>query len=159
MKIGIIVHSHTGNTLSVAERIKEQLTASGHNVTMEKVLALKDDEPQYANVKFENKPGIEGYDVVFFGCPVRGFSVSPIMHAYLEQLSGLQEKKIICFLTQQFPWKWAGGNHTLRQMDRICSSKGGKVIGLGGINWSRKTRDQDIIELVNHFCNLINRLS
>ncbi len=31
MKIGIIVHSHTGNTLSVAQKIKERLVSGGHS--------------------------------------------------------------------------------------------------------------------------------
>ncbi|MGA1873758.1 MAG: hypothetical protein ACMUHY_08805, partial [Thermoplasmatota archaeon] len=38
MRIGIILYSQTGNTLSVAERIRDRLTKKGHTVKIDKVL-------------------------------------------------------------------------------------------------------------------------
>ena len=42
MKIGILVHSKTGNTYSVAEKLEERLLKEGHLVTFEKVIAEND---------------------------------------------------------------------------------------------------------------------
>lgn len=38
MKIGIILHSQTGNTLSVANKLKEKLISLGHTVNLEQVI-------------------------------------------------------------------------------------------------------------------------
>ena len=43
MKIGIIVHSHTGNTLSVAERIRSELVEKGYDVELKRVSAENED--------------------------------------------------------------------------------------------------------------------
>ncbi len=40
MKIGIIVYSQTGNTFSVAEKLKAKLTAAGHNVNIERLTTV-----------------------------------------------------------------------------------------------------------------------
>jgi len=37
MNIGIIVYSWSGNTLSVAEKLQEKLSAAGHSVALEQV--------------------------------------------------------------------------------------------------------------------------
>lgn len=37
MKVGIVVYSQTGNTLSVATKLKEKLAAAGHSVALEQV--------------------------------------------------------------------------------------------------------------------------
>jgi len=37
MNIGIIVYSQTGNTLSVAKKLEERLSAAGHSVNLEQV--------------------------------------------------------------------------------------------------------------------------
>ena len=38
MKVGLIVWSATGNTLSVAESFADTLTTDGHTVTIEKMI-------------------------------------------------------------------------------------------------------------------------
>ena len=40
MNIGIIIHSFTGNTLSVAEKIRDELGKSGHKASIERVKAV-----------------------------------------------------------------------------------------------------------------------
>jgi len=74
MKIGIIVHSFTGNTLLVAQKLQEALRAAGHTAEVERVV-VKDENPnQSGHVTLENAPDPSGYDFVFFGAPVRGFA-------------------------------------------------------------------------------------
>lgn len=58
MEIGIIVHSLTGNTLSVAERLQERLAADGHDVEIEQLKTIgeeKTNENNSANVSTHRK--------------------------------------------------------------------------------------------------------
>jgi len=53
MKIGIIVYSQTGNTLSVAEKLKEKLAVAGHSAEIEQVMVGASRETGPSN----SKPG------------------------------------------------------------------------------------------------------
>ena len=54
MKIGIVVHSHTGNTYSVAPRLKEELLKDGHSVNLEKVTAVNENQAEARDVRLES---------------------------------------------------------------------------------------------------------
>ena len=43
MEIGIIIHSLTGNTMSVAERLQERLVADGHDVEIEQLKTIGEE--------------------------------------------------------------------------------------------------------------------
>lgn len=147
MKIGIIIHSHTGNTLSVGERLKESLATGGHTVQLEQVTAVNEDPNSREPIRLKSIPDIVPYDAVIFGAPVRGFSLSPVMKAYLSQLTKLSGKKISCFVTEHFPKPWMGGNHSIKQMIRAIEQKGGKVAATGVVNWTSQAREEQIKEL------------
>ncbi len=147
MNIGIIVHSSTGNTLSVANGIMASLISAGHTAEVLRVTAL-DDDPNTANgKKLKDAPDVSPYDVLIFGAPVWAFSLSSVMRAYLAQLPMLSEKKAGCFVTQQLPRSWMGGNHAIRQMKALCSAKGIPVFNTGIIHWSSKDKDSHISAL------------
>lgn len=55
MKIGIIVFSHTGNTLSVAEKLQAKLTAASHSVQLEQVTAAE-ESPRAEKAGLRNAP-------------------------------------------------------------------------------------------------------
>jgi len=148
MKIGIIVHSFTGNTLKVAEKLKEELISIGHNVKLEQVTAVNEDPKQANKVELKNIPDVSSYDAVIFGCPVRGFSLSPVMKLYLSQVSSLKGKKISCFVTHHFPFAWMGGNSTIKQFKAASEAKEGVVTESGIVNWSSKNREKNILEVV-----------
>ncbi|MDY0345196.1 MAG: flavodoxin [Bacilli bacterium] len=149
LKIAIIIHSKTGNTLSVAEKIKDKLVNLGHQVALERVTASNNDEPEVAKIELSNKPGVEGYDAYVFGAPVNGFMLSGVMRAYLAQISELGNKPVYCFLTQYFPFRWMGGNNALRQFKIALNKKSALVKGTGIVNWSNKKRDALIDNTVN----------
>lgn len=144
MKIAIIVHSHTGNTYSVAENLRKRLIQAGHSVNIEKVIAIKDDQTEVAKVQLQTNPDLSTYDGIIFGATVRGFSLSVVMTAYLSQVLSLKGKKIICYVTQFFPYAWMGGKRAIAQMSEICESKGAHISGMGIINWSHKQRKNRI---------------
>ena len=149
MNIGIIVHSHTSNTLSIAEKLKVRLLAEGNLVTLEQVTAVNEDPAAAANVELLAIPDITGYDMLIFGAPVRAFSLSPVMLLYLNQLSSLQGKKISCFVTQQLPFTWLGGNRSIKQMKKAVIAKNGTVNETGVVNWSSKNREDLITDFIN----------
>jgi flavodoxin len=148
MEIGIIVHSQTGNTLSVAERLIEKLTAAGHRAVIKRVSAINDDEIDIQKVRLSERPEIDEYDLLIFGAPVRGFSLSPAMQAYLAGVGSLAGKKTACFITQGFPFPWMGGNRSLRQLAELLANKGSAPYGTGIVNWPNAEKREKLIGAV-----------
>jgi NAD(P)H dehydrogenase (quinone) len=144
MKIGIIVHSFTGHTYSVAEKVQASLLQAGHSAEIERITVQGGEQPSDKQFMIENAPEAGKYDALIFGAPVRAFSISPVIAAYLEQLSSLNGKKVACFVTKHLNTTWTGGNRAISGMKSICESKGGVVAGTGIILWTSKNRDSDI---------------
>lgn len=154
MNIGIIVYSKTGNTKSVALKLKEKLSASGHSVDMKQIETSggTDSNLKITNLKAISK--IEQYDALVFGSPVQGFSLAEVMKNYLTQIASLKNKKVALLVTQMFPFQWMGGNNTIRQMTGICESKGGEISGSAIINWSNPNREEKIKNSVDRLTGL-----
>lgn len=148
MNIGIIVHSKTGNTLSVAERLKERLEPDGNTVTIERVIPENDDPAAAAKSPLKESPDTTPYEMLIFAAPVWAFSLSTVMKKYLDQLPDLQGKKVNCFVTHQFPYAWLGGNRAISQMKKALSGKGVNVNETGVVNWSNKERERNISEVI-----------
>jgi NAD(P)H dehydrogenase (quinone) len=148
------VHSHSGNTLCVAEKLLEQFQAKGHEATIERVVAANEDPSAAAHVVLKIIPDTSIYDILIFAAPVRAFSLSPVMKPYLSQLASLKNKKIGCFVTEQLPYPWMGGNKAIQIMKKLIEEKEGEVLITGIVNWSSKKRDQMITDSVNRLINL-----
>jgi flavodoxin len=145
MRVGIIVHSRTGNTLSVAVRLKERLVAAGHTAVIERVEAENDLEADVAKIKLRQTPNIGAYDVLVFAAPVRGLSLSPVMQAFLATIGSLHEKRVGCFVTQAFPYEWMGGKRAVHQAVEICRAKGAEPYGTGVVNWMRPIAKRELL--------------
>jgi flavodoxin len=156
MNIGIIVYSITGHTLSVAQKLNEKLLTNGHSVSLERVIAINDEQTDIGKIQFSNAPSVEKYDALIFGAPVRGLSLSAVMAAYLSKFTSLKGKKIICYVTQYFPYPWMGGNRSIKQMKKICESKGAKIFDTGIVNWSNSKREKKITDLVDKLSKDLN---
>jgi NAD(P)H dehydrogenase (quinone) len=150
MKIGIIVHSQTNNTYSVAEKLQGKLQEAGNDVKIEKVNMVGGNKPQGKDIQIENPPEVAGYDALVFGSPVHAFSLAPAMKIYLEQIPSLQDKKVALFVTKGVPSKWTGGSRAIGQMKKICESKGGAIVGTDIVVW-RGDIDKKIAELIRKF--------
>jgi len=153
MNIGIVVHSQTGHTLSVAGKLKERLLEAGHAVTLEQVEPSGPAKPGAENVQLKTKPEVDAYDALVFGCPVWGGTMSSAMTSYLEQATSLQGKKVACLVTHFFPRGW-GGNQTISQMKEVCESKGATVCGSGSVSWFPLSRKRRIAEVVDDLSGL-----
>ncbi len=145
-KIGIILHSQTGNTLSVGERIKQQIESKGKTAALERIyIEGLEKNPQL--LKNAELPVIDKFDLLILGAPVWAFSLSPAMAELLNKTDSLKNKKLLLFLTQTFPFKWMGGNRALKQLTNLCTAKGGKVAETGIVNWSSRKREEMITEV------------
>ncbi len=152
MKVGIIVHSKTGNTFSVAEKLKERLTGDGTIVELRRIEPVGGEPAgikDLSAITFEPSPEVTGFDRLIFAGPVRGFSMSPILGAYINKLPSLKNQKVDLFVTQSFPKPFLGGNQAISQMTAACTGKGA-IIGKTGIvnNMSKKRQSmiEDVIE-------------
>jgi flavodoxin len=153
MDIGMIVYSQTGNTHSVATKLKEKLSAAGHSVTLERIEVIGEVAPGQP-VQFKTLPDAEKYEALVFGSPVQAFSLCQAMVEYLKQVESLQGKQVALLVTEAFPYPWLGGNRAVRQMKRACESKGATVCGSGVVNWMKKRREQQIVEVVDTLSGL-----
>ena len=153
MNIGMIVYSQTGNTHSVALKLQEKLSAAGHTVTLERIEVSGEVQPGKP-VQFKTLPDAAKYDALVFGSPVQAFSLCQAMVDYLKQVASLQGKKVAFLVTQAFLYPWLGGNRAVRQMTRLCESQGATVCGAGIVNWMKKRREQQIVEVVDRLSGL-----
>ncbi|MBU1019825.1 MAG: flavodoxin [Firmicutes bacterium] len=147
MKSLIVIYSKTGNTLSVAKKIKEAT-----DFDLEEVKA-KSDDPSIVKPELIYIPDVTSYNHLVLASPVHGFNLSKIMHAYMSQLPDLSGKTVDLFITHYFPYAWLGGNHTLRQMKKLVEDKNGKVKSMTSINWKTKKRKDVIIKMIENYCS------
>ncbi len=153
MKIGIIVHSLTGNTYSVAVKLKEKLTAAGHSVNIERITPDDDKQTDPKKIHIVKLPDLIQYDSLVLAAPVQAFSASPAIKAYLPQLPALNGKKVACFVTKGLPFDFTGGNQAISLMKSAVESKGGTVVGTGIIHWGGN-KDKEIKDLVERLSRL-----
>jgi len=150
MKIGIIVCSYTGHTLSVGEEIKTALLAQGNEVNLVKLTAANEDPRSNEPVRMLSIPDLSSYDAVIFGAPVIGAQLAPVMREYLTHLPPLLEKKAGCFITQHFPLKWMGATSSVQKITKAAEQKGATVLSTGVIQWSSKKRSEQTRQLVEN---------
>lgn len=150
VNIGIIVHSQTNNTYSVAEKLQAKLKEAGNEINIEKVDMVGGNKPGSKDIQVENPPDVTGYDGLIFGSPVHAFSLAPAMKIYLEQIPSLQDKKVALYVTKGLPLKFTGGTRAIGQMEKICESKGGNIVGTDIVIW-RGDIDKNINALIRKF--------
>ncbi len=152
MNIGVIVYSETGNTLSVASKIKEGLASLNHQVEL---IELKNVSPNKTQPKLELIPNIDTHDGLVLGSFVEGFQLSRVFKLFLEEVSSLENKKIVCFVTQFFPFRWMGAKQTLKKMKNMCELKGATPYCAGVVQWSRKSSRKKqistLVDLIHHY--------
>lgn len=150
MRIGIVIYSETGNTLSVAQGIIDRLTAAGNVAVLERVNPLEKPNPSSKQVSYERIPDLGGYDALVFGSPVQAFSLALGMAKLIPQLKPLNGKRAAVFATQQLPFAWLGGNRAVSQMSALLKEKGASVSVAGSVNWSGKARQEQIASVIDN---------
>jgi hypothetical protein len=130
----------------------EALVSKGSDACLERVTAVNEDAKTTQEVRLASAPDTGPYDVIMLGAPVHGFALSRVMEAYLKQLSGLNGKRVACFVTEHFPKPWMGGNRAIKQMVQHITQLGGTVTETAVINWTNKAREEQIGSLTAAFC-------
>ncbi len=154
MNICILVNSLTGNTLSIAEKLKIKLEKNNNLVSLEKIEPIGGEnvnETNISNINFEKIIDFNNYDLIIIGSPVRGFSISNTLKSYLDKVNSLKNKKVSLFVTHFFPFSFLGGNQTIKQNIKICEEKDAIISNTGIIDWKNKKREEQIENLVNTF--------
>lgn len=146
MKIGLIIHSVTGNTLKVAQQLKKRLVENGHEAELKEIETVGKVNPGDAGAKFKELPSLEGYDALVFGSHTEAFQLEQAMKNYFNQLDTLSGRKVACISTHQFPFKWLGGNSAVNKMKSLCEAKGADVLGTAVVDWSPETKRQAKID-------------
>jgi hypothetical protein len=150
MDIGLVVYSQTGNTLSVAEKIREKLISGGHTVTLEQIKISGKMPAQPGKFELTEIPGVDSYDALILGAPVQAFSLNPVMKAYLTHLPELNGKKVALFVTKHLPLLWLGGTGAIAKMKKECEARGAKVSGSDIVVWAESKRDKTTAECVEN---------
>jgi flavodoxin len=140
MTIGIIVHSKTGHTLQVAEKLQTELAARGKSARIERI---------------EASPDLMAYDALVLGSHTEGFALAPEMVRYLQNIPPLNGKKSILLITHFFPAHGMGGTQAIASMKSLVDSKNGKVEGEEIIDWLKLSREKSILESVKKIAELL----
>ena len=157
MKIAIVVNSITGNTLQVAEKLRQRLESMNHAAEIKRI-APTCKEPvsgsDLKNIILKEIPDLELFDLVILGAPVHAFSISAVIKEYVNQVNTLGGKKVMIYVTQALPFHSLGGNRAVKQLKLACKEKGATVIKTGIVSWSHKKREDDIERLLEEFSRI-----
>lgn len=149
MHIGIIVYSETGNTLAIAQRAAETLTAAGHTVEIRQITIEKQEKAD-AQVKLRDVPSTDGFDLLIFGAPVQAFSLCRAMTLYLKQLKSVQGVPVGCYVSQGLPKKWMGGNRAYNTMRKLLIAHGAQEpVRIGHVHSRSNEHEEQTAELVS----------
>jgi len=148
MNVGIIIYSQTGNTLSVAERLRDKLVSAGHQAHIAPIELQGESAAGPPAVELASVPDPGAYDVVVLASYVEAFSLCRAMQQALSEMGSLQGKRVMGLVTQAFPYRWMGGNRALKQMAKAARAKGGEIEASAVVNWMNKKREQQIVEAV-----------
>lgn len=148
MKTAIIIFSETGHTLSVGNQIRNKIIGSD----LFEIMVTRPNKNNRLDFSFDRIPNVEDYDNIVFGSFVEGFQLNPVMKRYIED-QDLKGKKIICFLTHYFPFKWMGGVSAMKQMVKAVEDNKGEILLTGIIDWTNHKRQSQIDELVIEITN------
>lgn len=156
MKTLITYYSYSGNTDKTAQVLAKFLKTKGE-VAVQR-LKPKDEitsftaqcKAAFFRKRSELQDGItfnaSSYDLVLVGSPVWAFAPTPAVNTYLDNLSGLNGKKAIIFLTFGSS---AGVKKCFRNISSVLQSKGAYRIDEIGIQQGKVTDEDYIISSLN----------
>jgi flavodoxin len=129
VKTVIIYYSFSGNTRLVA-RLLAKVLGEKSEVELVELKDLDEDGKfinqgrrafKHIRAKIEEVNfNLSEYDLICLGTPVWAFTTTPAMNTYLEQCSGLENKRIVLFTTSG----GIGDKRCLKYMQDILSKKG-----------------------------------
>jgi NAD(P)H dehydrogenase (quinone) len=155
MKIGIFVHSQSGNTAKLGLAVTHALREKGHDVSIELLRPIGKIHPRVKHVHFRSLPEVEDYDSILFGSPIWAFSASPVIVSLLKQLETLKGKKAMCFTTSGFPTAFSGAKRVLIRLADLCEGLGAVVLPGVALFWGLHCGKKRLDATVEKICGLI----
>ncbi len=133
MKVAILICSHSGNTLKLGEMVSSLLMEAGHEVNLTTLISEPPMDPKKAvsagNMVITNLPDLSSADIVIVGGPVWAFRPCPLLLKTMMELgSQIKGKKVLCFVTQSFPFAWMGGTSSVNKLRELAGRGGAKVL-------------------------------
>ena len=135
MKIGIFVHSQSGNTAKVGLALTHALRESGHDVSVELLRTVGKVHPRMRHVEFRTIPDMTDFEVVMFGGPIWAFNASPVLVSLLKQTETLKGKKALCFTTSGFPTAFSGAKRAIAALNGQLEGLGATVLPGTALSW------------------------
>lgn len=150
----IIYYSYTGNTKKVAELLSEELkkkfivrehrletiNKEAKSYVVKLMQAVLRKKIGIKNVPFDVGP----YDLVCLGSLVRAMGLPPALRAYLGKVSGLNDKKVVIFVTHQTN---LGKILSLKQMEKILGKLGVRDIRKFSVK-ENDIRNDELIKMI-----------
>ena len=147
MKIGLIVFSQNGHSMSIAGKIEKRLNNEKRDVNLEQIKINGNLTSNQVDFSITEKPeNPEKYDILVFISFVMAFSLNPVMKKYLDEIPDLSGKTAFCIAAKHFKSNWTGGNSAVNTMKRLCGSKGINVVETGIL--SKKKNNYDVISWI-----------
>jgi flavorubredoxin len=135
MRIGVFVHSHTGNTARLGLAITHTLREKGKDVSVELLRPVGKVNPGTRRVEFKNFPDVTVFDILLFGGPIWAFNASPVITSALKQLTSLKGKKTLFFLTSGLPSPLSGCNRAQKIIRDMFEQLGASVLEGESLFW------------------------
>jgi flavodoxin len=155
MKIGIFVHSQSGNTARLALAVTHALREKGQEVDVELLRPVGKTHPGARHVELKNVPELDGYDMVLLGGPVWGFNASPVVVSFLHQVAGLKGKKTMFFLTSGFPSPFSGWNRAHKKIRELLEESMATVIEGESLFWGFYCSKKRLDAAVERICRKV----
>ncbi|HUI90684.1 MAG TPA: hypothetical protein VLX68_00415 [Chitinivibrionales bacterium] len=155
MKIGIFVHSQSGNTARLALAVTHALREKGHEVDVELLRPVGKVNPGMRHVELKNVPELEGYDLVMFAGPVWAWNASPVIISLLHQVTGLKGKKAMFFLTSGFPQLISGWSRAHKKVRALLEDSDATVIEGESLFWGIWCSKKRLDAAVDRICKKV----
>lgn len=133
MKIGIIVYSYTGQTLTAVKALQKKLAAAGHEAVLQCIETNTAVKPGTTDVTLKSPPALDDYEAILLAAPVWGGTPAPPMTVYLEQIPSLAGKQTAYLATGFFP-PAMGCKQAIAKMKAACEAKGAASLGSGSVS-------------------------
>jgi flavodoxin len=160
MNIGIFVHSQSGNTSSMGMAITMKLREKGHDVDIQLMKPVGRMRPRMKHVEFRDEvPDMAAYDVVVFGGPIWGFAASPVVSAFINNITDLKGKFAVCFSTSGFPTALSGARGGLSKLSRQLEELGATMLESEAFCWGLVCNKKKMGLAVERICDRIEKVS
>jgi NAD(P)H dehydrogenase (quinone) len=152
MKIGVFVHSQSGNTAKLALAVTHALREKGHDVSVELLRPVGKVSIWSRRVAFRDMPEPEDYDMVLFGGPNWAFGSSPVIFSLLKQFSTLKGKKTLFFITSLLPDSLSGAQRGIARVNELCEGLGATMLPGVSLAWGLHCGKKRLDKAVEDIC-------